>query len=245
MSSVKAATHKVLMAKYVECGLDTAIEIARNALRQHPKNHTYDSIEGFHADLSGEICETVLEILLKEYCLRNPGRTQHWFWDKGVILSNHDSYKSKFLTEVDMILFTPGCIFLFECKSYSGRKQLVNKGLLQRDVGNSCDVYKQSSLHLEAVQSWFGKLSSKPRFSLVFFDFSIGELVDKRKAEDKACLLYTNEKNLYKLLDVQLEPVWDTSTLHRIHTVLERQTESLRQRHLDYVKSLRKGDSVE
>lgn len=52
-------------------------------------------------------------------------------------------------TELDLTLFTPNKVYLFECKSYSGKKRLIDEGLMVTDRFAPFNVYKQSIMHLD------------------------------------------------------------------------------------------------
>lgn len=238
MGNVKTAVYEVLKRYHAEKGTQVTIEVAKNTLARPMTGVGEIGAKEFHQNFNGEVCETILEILIEDYCKKYPKETKGWKWNKGVILPDRGNVKSDFLTEIDFILFTPECIYIFECKSYAGDKVLVRDGTINRAKGNNCDVFKQNSLHLEVLKSWMDKLSQNPVYQMVLFDFSSGKMTDSRTQDAKQFMPCVNEKTLYSIFSNREGHAWDTDVIESVHKLFNKETEQMRQKHLKYVKSL-------
>lgn len=241
----KEVTHSKILELYQNKGLKYAVNVAFSMLR----TGKFKSDMQFAFDLHGEICESVLEIMVLDYCKRFPSLTKQWSYSKGLILKNRMCVGREFSTEIDFTLCTPQCIYIFECKSYSGEKDLVGNGLLTRkaDVNRGikelkCNVFKQSRIHYDTLSAWvndFVLAGAEPLIQMCMFDFSIGSLKDNRSRAAKITLPYVTIQNLYNIIDTTgCEVVWDAESLKIACGKLEKISRRLTDKHLDYVKKL-------
>lgn len=239
MGDPKKTIHKLLLDYYNSKGLVPAIQVARELLKKPVISKTEMSTQELNSIFNGEVCETVLHIMILDFMKNNPTLTKTWRYNNGVILSDLETQSDKFLTEIDALLFTPGCIYIFECKSYAGDKELIGKGIITRKTGNNCDVYSQNSLHLKILNQWLHKFSKHPCYQMVLFDFSSGKMMDKRAYDAKKELLYVTDKTLYPLLRESRLGVWKPEDIDIISSKFATETDKLRKKHLAYVKSLK------
>lgn len=207
--------------------------------------------------IRGEICESVLVSMLEDYIEKNNLADKGWFIDKGLILKDMHNVDSEYLTELDVTLFTPKQIYLFECKSYKGTKVAREKcSLYIRTRANGkdkekrmIDVYSQHIKHYKALLKCLAPFminvnsKSKP-FRLVCFDFSEGELIDERTDRDKRIFPILNETNLYSLFNGYNKKAvqWDITSVRKLVNRLDDCKESLTRKHLSYVTSLHHDD---
>lgn len=237
MKDVKKAVRDVLLQYQKRYGTHVAVAVARKALTYRLKLPESSEENYLKTDFNGEICETVLEMLLMEYVSQH--RNDGWCVNKGVILSDPTKPKSnEFLTEIDILLMTPQCFYVFECKSYSGDKVLIGNGYLTRNNGINCNVFKQNSLHLDILQKWTEGMSRRPCYQMAMFDFSLGTLSDKRTILCKNIMPCVNEKTLGTLFKKGMTNVWDKDVIHKLNNLFEKNVELERAKHLAYVKSL-------
>lgn len=241
MGDPKETIHALLMDYYKNKGITPALQVAHELLKQSVQGCPEDNMSAaeLNAVFNGEVGETVLQIMIMDFMKRNPKRTESWRYNKSVILSDLDSQSNKFLTEIDALLLTPECIYVFECKSYSGDKKLTGKGVIVRSNGNNCDVYSQNQLHLKILRQWLNRFSRRPVYQMVLFDFSSGSMTDTRDATAKRELPCVNENTLFDLLREEHLQVWRPQDLDEISKQFDRETKALRAKHLDYVKSLK------
>ena len=232
---VKDSVHDKLLLCYQERGLSTALAVAESLLQKNKKTAPIS----FKTTMNGELCETVLEILVMDYCTRHKEQTKMWCWGKGLILKDphKDLVSSEFMTELDFTLFTPNCIYLFECKCYAGNKELVGAGTIQRENSKSFDVYSQSMIHLETLNKWLGNVSNQPEYKLVLFDFSRGKLIDRRGEKAKNVFPCVN-KDTWESIFTKGPAVWDMQFIYSFVEALDKASSKLRTKHLEYVKSI-------
>ena len=243
----KEATRSFLLKKYHEIGRDSTIALAQEMLKS--KEHR-DNLQ-FVADLHGEICECVLEIMLLEFMRKYPDYTKDWQICKGIILKDKSDVTKEFFTEIDLVLMTKTCIYLFECKSYAGDKVLTGAGKLTRSVcingkenRRSFDVYKQSVLHKEVFYDWlkpFVVRGKEPVIQMCMFDFSLGTLTDRRSRAAKIEMPCLQINSILQYVSQPGETVWDTRYFGQIAEKLQAISDKLRGRHLNYVKGLHGG----
>ena len=237
MSKTKTATHDVLLDLYQRAGLQVTLSVARDLLKSDVRGKIRKSkIAEFKTEMNGELSEVVLEILIMDYCAMHARQTKDWFWYKSLILRDPGG-SADFLTELDFTLFTPECIYIFECKSYSGKKRLSGDGMLERQSGNSCNVYKQNLLHVRTLDKNLKHSVKKPIYRMVMFNFSSGDLVDTRADHAKFVMPCVGAEDWESVL-VKGAPVWNLGAIKPFTDKLAKDSERLRERHLKYVKSI-------
>lgn len=226
---VKDSARKHLLDIYEKYGSKVAIETARASLTISKGGSEFKS------QFNGEICETVLEIILKELCKKNSS----WIYLKSVVLPDTETL-SDFLTEIDFVLITGSCIYCIECKSYAGDKTIINEGTVVLKNGKKRDVYKQDLLHLEVLGKLLHGFSKTPKYKIVFFNFSTGEVNDLRDHIWKEKFPLVNDSTFTTILE-NSKPVWDLVGLRRAAPKIEKFSKQNRDRHLAYVKSKHGG----
>lgn len=242
--SYKSNTNSVLVSDYKVHGIQHTILLATAMLQ----STAHKGDEEFRTTLHGEICETILELGLQFYQEQHRKETTSWFWKKGLILKDPTSANSKYLTELDLTLFTPQMIYVFECKSYGGKKVLSGKCTLQT-ANRTCDVYRQNAAHEETLLKNINafRLPGEAAYKAVgtkkiLFSFALGELEDTRTNEDKREMPYLTYRTLFPYLEASAKgsAVWDVIALKKAMNVIERAGASLSKKHLEYVKSIKR-----
>ena len=231
------------MNKYAKSGVAHTVALAEAMLQ----SSLHKSNEEFRTSLHGEICETVLEILILDYMRVHKKDTESWILKKGLILQDPENKESDYLTEVDLSLFTPQKIFVFECKSYAGNKIICDKCTIKRDKG-IFDVYKQNEAHgivmhknLEAFRLYKPETAGLKDLQLVLFDFSLGSCKDVRGEAFKRLMPCTNKENVLLLFrNLQVEPVlWKMIGVSKAVEIIAKASIKNRSKHLKYVKQLK------
>ena len=244
LAARKKAVRNTLFQCAKKAGVDGACAMAERLLGSKQHHDDFDFVSTLH----GEICETVLELKLLETAWKYPKATNGWVYNKSLIVKDRFNVAGGFCTEIDLVLFTHACIYLFECKSYSGDKKLTGSGLLKRTMKasyenqlNTCDVYKQSKLHLDTFTPWVedfvlpGKI---PLIQMCIFDFSLGALSDERSSAAKLELPCLDEGNVADYILASGEVVWDLNALRIVSKKLDAFSAKTRDKHLAYVKNL-------
>lgn len=237
--SVKSKTCEKLNQVYEQHGLQFTLDVAETILRKRKPGG-----KDFRTDLYGQLCETVLEVMIRDYIKT---KNLNWCYAKSLVLKDIDNSESEFLTEVDFLLCTEQCIYVFECKSYSGTKKLVDAGTIIRENGNNCDVFSQNSLHLSVLKKVFDKFSRSPVYQMVLFEFSNGGMSDLREKRQRIELPCCNVNNLFKYVEARERGIqqrnWDLNYVRKALSILEKNSDTLHNKHLQYVKALHKGDN--
>lgn len=236
----KEATREKIMALYHDQGFEKALGLAKGIFHS---TACIDDVE-FRQDLQGEACECILELLVLNQIATNP-KARDWCYNKSVVLKNRTKLEKYFFTEIDFVLYTAETVFIFECKSYSGNKKLTGSGLLTRDNGNSCDVYRQSILHKEVISEWLRDFVIKgrvPTIQMCMFSYSNGTLVDERSRAAKIELPYLTPDNVIDYITTPGDTVWDMRAMPQVVKVFNSMSDKLRPQHLKYVKGLHGGD---
>lgn len=199
--------------------------------------------------MRGEIAETVLYVMLQDFIEKNS--LTDWRLSKGMILKDPDNYSNGYLTELDLTLFTPKCIFSFECKSYKGEKYLTERGTLNLKKGEKItkvmDVFDQHSKHfnmlytnLECALKKDADDKKYKSFKLLYFDFADMPTEDKREKLYSRVFPIVNVKNLYSLFkDYDSRPTyWNMYAVNKVVDVIEKNKKKNTKNHLNYVTNL-------
>ena len=185
MGDIKNKTSTALVNYYKKTkDFDRLIKVAELMLSEN----------GTNPQIRGEICEVILSLVLYEYIIKHNLLKKGWFYKKGLILNDRNNPTSSYLTEIDLVLFTPRMIYVFECKSYKGKKVLKDKGSLYTiDKNNKekfkLDVYEQNRKHslalLKYILPYYTNTGNKQGLiKMVMFNFSKGYFKDLR--DDKS-----------------------------------------------------------
>lgn len=104
------------------------------------------------------------------------------------------SKTSNATAEVDILLANPFKVYLFECKSFKGKKTLTKECFLQGE-SSSKDVYEQSRYHLKVLEEHLGccrppqrREIKAPPYQLVLFELSSDDIEDKREEKWKKAI---------------------------------------------------------
>ncbi len=103
-----------------------------------------------------------------------------------------------------MTLFTPFKLLTFECKCYGGGKLVVDECKIVRKGIKPYDVFAQHKKHIETLMNNLYRFRLDTEYSrayspidAAYFDFSLGNITDKRDAQHKKHI-ETLMNNLYR-----------------------------------------------
>ena len=201
--------------------------------------------------MRGEICESLLYVILTDFIERN--NLKDWRISKGLILKDiREGANKDYLTELDLTLFTPKCIFSFECKSYRGEKFLTDTGSLYVKRGKRyrkvMNVFDQHAKHFNVLQDNL-KCAYQPNederfksYRLLYFDFGDIPTEDRREDKYRGMFPICNVNNVYSLFkDFNKRPnYWDMNRVNRVVDIIEKAGEKNAKLHLDYVTNLKR-----
>lgn len=242
--SYKEASRKVLLEYRQSHSLVETIKVAKKMLES--KTHKDNVV--FHTHVHGEICETILEILVEDYMQRFPVKTKDWFCAKGLIIKDINNPASGYFTELDYTVFTPQKIFAFECKSYGGDKKITDICTIKKKKGGAFDVYAQHEKHAVVLSEQLrafrkSQYIGTQAYQLILFNFSTGETLDTRTVQNKLlmpCLDETNVLNIFSIYEN--DPViWNMEYLKKAIAIIQKRGDENTKKHLSYVKDLRRN----
>lgn len=242
--SYKEASRKVLLEYRQSHSLVETIKVAKKMLES--KTHKDNVV--FHTHVHGEICETILEILVEDYMQRFPVKTKDWFCAKGLIIKDINNSASGYFTELDYTVFTPQKIFAFECKSYGGDKKITDICTIKKKKGGAFDVYAQHEKHAVVLSEQLrafrkSQYIGTQAYQLILFNFSTGETLDTRTVQNKLlmpCLDETNVLNIFSIYEN--DPViWNMEYLKKAIAIIQKHGDENTKKHLSYVKDLRRN----
>lgn len=197
--------------------------------------------------MRGELAEILLEIHLLEYCKTH----KQCFYVKGLCVTKSNNRGASPYTEMDLVFCTPEMVYMFECKSYSGRKQLVNECTIVRERYHSMDVYGQNLMHTDALDAHISKNKLCGRedvpYTLVLFSMSEDETKDLREPCWKKTIPLVDEKTIQNYLWEQASTGrvwWNIKGLLADCQKLNVDSDSNKKRHVAYLtksKSKRKS----
>lgn len=188
--------------------------------------------------IRGECCEILLELAILEYAKQ---RNLPWICSKGLTLKRRD-YK-KGTTELDITLFTPSQIILFESKYRSGNIQLIDECKIVPDYGHVADVYKQNMMHLDNLRRYLDtavhNLSAGAPFALCLFIEPANRVKDNRDDKMRGIVPLVSLENIIPYLDTianKKQVVWDINKLHQILVLLDSMSEENFKQHMKGVR---------
>ena len=239
----KNKTNKFILEYYEKNGFDRIVRLAYEML----KASTHKNDKTFRSHVHGELAESILEIGILDFMSRYPEQTKDWIVEKGMILRDPESNSKRFLTELDMTIFTPYKIVAFECKSYQGDKTFTDKCTVRRPGIKYKDVYSQHEKHYRTLMHNFQTFriidENSARVSplqIAYYDFSVGTVKDDRELKWRRMMPTINPYNLDKFLEVLLDKptYWKMNYVRRAVDIIGKNKASNTKSHLNYVTSL-------
>ena len=238
MSDLKDITRKAVLNIYETKGLQAADAKISDLLVQCEtwKDNTRD-----RSTIKGELSEIYLEYHLRWWMQY----MKHMILVKGLCIK---SVASKATAEIDILAGTPGRVYLFECKSFKGKKTVTKECFLQGEA-SSKDVYDQSKYHLELLDQHiadcrFVRTSKVPPYKLILFELSTDEADDQREDKWKKAIPLLTPNNFDKWFLNEFSKtqkvLWDYDSLKTRLAVLNADSEAMFKFHMKKINS-RKG----
>lgn len=204
--------------------------------------------------LKGELSEIILEQYLKELqeALSQKGINSTIIKNLGLV---HRSETNDVLysSEIDLCLATPYRCYLFEVKSYSGKKTLTKECYLKGT--SEIDIFSQSKTHLDFFEMLFddcrikytlGRQGLKSPYKLMFFECSTEPVIDKREQKWKDSVPYVNTGNIFKWFAEEIDPnqkyQWDLDKLNKRFKQLDENRDLIMQYHVQRLQKKQEKD---
>lgn len=241
--SYKNKTNEVILRNYKEKGLAYTLELCVSLLNSADHRKLSKGQESIN-EVQGELCETVLQIITLDYIDRN--NLTDWICVRGMILKDIVTNNKNHYTEIDMAVFTPQKIYMFECKNYKGYKAFRGKGEIIRSGSHkNFDVYSQHKEHVRLLTQIFNafilnKDKKSNGYCMGMFDFSQGELEDQRDQIWKDTFPVFDKDNITATYDKFKDgpPVFNMKHVREAVELIEKNKSVRTAKHLDYVTSL-------
>lgn len=240
----KTRANEVILERYKERGYGFAIDLSRKIMASQDLRKIDRNADSRNSVI-GELCETALEVGILEFMRQNPEATRKWFYTKGLILKDLDTHDTDFLTEIDLVLFTPNKTYLFECKGYTGDKRIIKAGTIVRPGHKDFDVFKQHNNHANVFIKTFDSFRRKSvpieqAYQLAGFTFAPGSLSDERSLKWKTIMPFLQIENLWDVLKANLssKEEWLLDYAKKAVATIQRDKDIYIRKHLDYVTSL-------
>jgi len=184
----------------------------------------------------GECCELILELQLWEFIKVNQ---MPWICSKGLCIERVDNKRAK-TTELDLTLFTPGKIILFESKYRQGKIQLIDECTIVPDWGSVMNVYKQNIMHLTNLKHYLNDaiitLQGVKPFAITLYMESLDRVNDKRTKENKHLVPLLGPETVNSYLVNLARPtklIWNMTEIEKIVKELDRNSEKNFKKHME------------
>lgn len=179
MNDLTNVTRDAFMRLYKSRGIDT-VDAKIKSILKDCETGTADVRD--RGTIKGELSEVALECHLLYWM----ERLNYILTVKGLCIKAVDSRAT---AEIDILMATPCRVYLFECKSFKGKKTLTQECYL-KGRSSEKDVYDQSKYHLQVLEPYIGKYrypsSSKiSPYQLILFELSTDDIDDKREEKWK------------------------------------------------------------
>ena len=159
-------------------------------------------IEGLEGDdfntAKGLIAEIVLVCAIEEWQKQIRKQTEEWNYTRELYIPHRNG---KGITEIDVILYSPYTIVVFEVKSYSGKKIITQECTIRTHRVH--DLFAQNGLHIESLMKQIEPhcLSKVGAIKSAYFNFSLGDVVDERIPRNKQLIPVIDETNIFTFLE--------------------------------------------
>ena len=239
MNDLTTTTRTAFMALYESKGID-AVDAKIKSMLSACENGSAAVRD--RSTIKGELSEVALECHLRYWM----ERLSYILTVKGLCIKSIDSRAT---AEIDVMMATPCRIYLFECKSFKGKK-VLSKECYLKGGSSEKDVYDQSKYHLQILEPHIGQFrypsSSKVSpYQLILFELSTDDIDDRREDKWKKNIplltLDTIDEWLLTELGKRTEVRWDLAGLTRKLKELNVNSESMFKFHMSKIMNRKKG----
>lgn len=191
--------------------------------------------------IKGECTELILELQIREFARQNK---LNWVLVKGLTLKRLDYKKGK-TTELDLTLFTPSKIILFESKYRSGKFSLIDECNLvpSGTFGYPANVYKQNLLHLDNLRRYLSpavkNLKAGKPFSIALYMYDSANVKDLRTEQYKKLVPLLTPNNIKSYLEEKAKErveIWDMGKIRLLIKKLDEQSADNFKEHMNNVR---------
>lgn len=240
MDEVTSKIRDYILNSYEKNGYEYAFKIAQAYMNDSTNTQRDLGVKDFATTVRGELSEIFLEVCIRDFVAKH----KNTFYVKGLCIERKDGKPG--FTELDLTLFTSKRIFLFECKSYSGKKRLIDEGTMVTERFAPFDVFKQNRMHLDNFRKHIDSarlkdLTAGKPYSISMFSFNNEDILDLRTEEWKLKFPLNLETTIQDWLEENANPsiedLWDIKKVYSIVSVLEKSSEANFKKHLEISKA--------
>jgi len=182
------------------------------------------TIEGLSSEdfgtAKGLIAEIVLSVSIEEW--QKQTAVKDWHYTREFYIQHR---KGSGTTEIDIILYSPYTIVVFEVKSYSGKKILKDTCTIHTKRVH--DLFAQNGLHIESLFKILEplNLSKIGAIKSAYFNFSSGDVEDTRSPRCKQLIPVIDENNIFTFLEAMrtqcTKYTWDKKVVQKSSALRE------------------------
>lgn len=227
-------TRDTIMACYLKYGIEQADKQIRTIIQQ--AEHSKVPVAA-RSEIKGELAEVALEV----YLLEIQKYLKNSILSKGLCIRDTLSGRT---TEMDVTLFTPCKIYMFECKSYAGKKILTKECTLKG--ANTTDVFSQSQHHMEVLNQYLStfrinrSIKGGAPYKLVLFELSTTDCKDCRDERWKRLVPLVTLDTLWDFLCDEFTTSqkinWDFARMLPIINQLDKESPALFREHMNRMR---------
>lgn len=234
MHELNDITRNAVMSLYFSRGIKVADAKVKELLQQCESSALSSARD--RGTIKGELAEIFLEYHLLWWM-------QHAHCLTCIKSLCMKSINSTATAEIDILLASPCKLYLFECKSFGGKKTLSKECFLKGSSSEK-DVYDQSRYHLKILNEhigfchYAGKYKEKP-YKLILFELSSNDIDDTRSEHWKKNipLLTMNTLDIWLAKELQhtAEVQWDYEKLLDTLTALDSKSSDMFKFHMSKI----------
>lgn len=236
MIDYKIKLRNKILTIYKENGYTHAVNTIKNIIKNANKKTKDLNEKTLAINTRGECCEILLEIQILEFAKKN---NLPWILSKGLTIRRKD-YKQGKTTELDLTLFTPGRIVLFESKYRMGEIKLIDECTIVPNYGNVTNVYKQNLMHLDNLRYYLAdaivNLKVSAPFSIALYVEEVNRVNDLRDEKYKSLVPLVGTENIFnflnKIANIKVK-VWDIHKLQTLIAKLDEESDQLFEEHVE------------
>lgn len=234
MHELNEITRNAVMSIYFNKGIKAADNKVKELLQQCESTNLSSARD--RGTIKGELAEIFLEYHLLWWMQH----AQCLTCVKGLCMK---SVNSNATAEIDILLASPCKLYLFECKSFSGKKTLSKECFL-KGRSSEKDVYEQSRYHLKILNEhigichYAGTYIEKP-YKLILFELSSDDIDDTRTKHwrKNIPLLTMNTLDTWLANELQhtAEVQWDYNKLVKTLAALDNTSSDMFKYHMSKI----------
>lgn len=240
LAQFKINLRNKILNLYTTFGYQHAVNSVNHLIKNSNKKSKAIGEKDLPVNIRGECCEILLELQILEY---TKTKNMPWILSKGLTFNRKDGSKRFKTTELDLTLFTPSRIVLFESKYRMGKIKLIDECTIVPAFGHQTDVYHQNLMHLDNLRYYLNPavidLKRGKPFSIALYVDEVSRVTDCREDKYKGLIPCVGSENIelyLNKLSTLNNQVWDIKIIERIIKKMDAESDDLFLTHLRGVR---------